>query len=792
MARRGCRATSRFVKGIVTTFKTSLLITAYTCLLSPFPAEAGLYTASDQIILLTPENVDAVLFNSTAALVVEFYASWCGHCVAFSPIWKSLARNIKEWKPAIDLAAIDCADEQGTTVCTRFGITGYPSLKFFHAYSKKESKGEDLRGFSRDVRGLRHLIIDKLHTHEETWPPACPPLETASETEIDHFFETNNVQHLALVFETDDSYVGREVTLDLLQYENIAVRRVLNTEEGLVSKLGVKDFPSCYLYYSAGNFSRLHVQSEARAFYTYALQRLPGVVRSGKPRQTITDLIKNTTREQWRLFNSSRVYMSDLESALHYSLRVEVASHPVISGERLTALKRYMSVLAKYFPGRPVVRGLLKTLDIWLQSQHGSEIKYSAFRDILDRTVENTDAVLPDVLRWVGCQGSQPHLRGYPCSVWTLFHVLTVQAKNTASSDPREVLQAMRSYVRSFFGCRECAAHFEGMAAESMHSVNTLSNAVLWLWSRHNRVNNRLAGALSEDPLFPKIQWPSPDQCPRCHGVRGKGEHSWNDEEVLAFLRSYFSSEHILYDYLEDETQVLQNHREQIAAEREEQEALRRRAREAQDVPAAAEEVQEEEEEQEEEQEEEAGQEEMEGAGGTAQKDELDGAGTARPGGGAKSTDRAWWPVGARREVEPTRRLRRPSIIGLKLREPQEDIVDLDSFVNQHYKAKAMRAAAMAGRIKKRSLQRKVEVDELPVEGRRLAGEYVGLEEEAEAELYPRSHEKRWMSLLSVGFSRLDISLCLLLYLLSAMCLLSMYLYFKMRLRLKRAKVALP
>lgn len=50
-----------------------------------------------------------------------------------------------------------------------------------------------------------------------------------------------------------------QVTLDLLQFDNIAVRRVVSTEEGLVTKLGVTDFPSCYLYYPSGNFSRLQV-----------------------------------------------------------------------------------------------------------------------------------------------------------------------------------------------------------------------------------------------------------------------------------------------------------------------------------------------------------------------------------------------------------------------------------------------------------------------------------------------------------------------------------------------------
>lgn len=39
--------------------------------------------------------------------------------------------------------------------------------------------------------------------------------------------------------------------------------------------------------------------------------------------------------------------MSDLESALHYSLRVELSGHVQITGEHLIALKKYISVLAK-------------------------------------------------------------------------------------------------------------------------------------------------------------------------------------------------------------------------------------------------------------------------------------------------------------------------------------------------------------------------------------------------------------------------------------------------------------
>lgn len=95
MALRRGRATSRRT-GEMYHGKTATS-TVWLCLSLLFPssAEAGLYSPSDQIILLSPENINSVLINSTAAIVAEFYASWCGHCVAFSPIYKSLARDVK-------------------------------------------------------------------------------------------------------------------------------------------------------------------------------------------------------------------------------------------------------------------------------------------------------------------------------------------------------------------------------------------------------------------------------------------------------------------------------------------------------------------------------------------------------------------------------------------------------------------------------------------------------------------------------------------------------------------------
>lgn len=99
MALRRGRATSRCTGEIQTHQRKTAPSAVWLCLclLLPSAVEAGLYSTSDQVILLTPENVESVLINATTAIVAEFYASWCGHCVAFSPVYQSLARDIKGW-----------------------------------------------------------------------------------------------------------------------------------------------------------------------------------------------------------------------------------------------------------------------------------------------------------------------------------------------------------------------------------------------------------------------------------------------------------------------------------------------------------------------------------------------------------------------------------------------------------------------------------------------------------------------------------------------------------------------
>lgn len=260
--------------------------------------------------------------------------------------------------------------------------------------------------------------------------------------------------------------------------------------------------------------------------------------------------------EPWRDFDRSKVYTADLESALHYLLRVELATHHILEGEELQTFKDFVTVVAKLYPGGGSVVKLMETLSDWLLSLPLPRIPYQAVLDLVDNKMRITGVFLGAELRWVGCQGSRAGLRGYPCSLWMLFHVLTVQHDATPSAlentgleaEVSPVLQVMRRYIRTFFGCEDCGRHFEMAAAISLGTVQTREDQILWLWNQHNLVNYRLAGSLSDDPLFPKAPWPSPSLCSSCHEEKN-GVHVWNRNNVLLFLRQHYSASNMSPKY---------------------------------------------------------------------------------------------------------------------------------------------------------------------------------------------------------------------------------------------------
>lgn len=238
------------------------------------------------------------------------------------------------------------------------------------------------------------------------------------------------------------------------------------------------------------------------------------------------------------------VHMVDLYNAIRYSLYHEVLTHQILNETQIEALHNYFKVLQKYFPfDNENPRRFIKRMTQWMAIRK-NETNTMNIEAIMRA---GSEGFLPPLQPYIGCKGSSPELRGYPCALWQLFHILTIseytRPRTNDSQNQHLVLPAMKGYVANFFTCKSCRDHFNSMTHSLEDELRHANSSVLWLWTAHNQVNARLAGSSTEDPLFPKIQFPGKSTCRSCHA---KQENEWQEKEVLKFLQNHYNSANLV------------------------------------------------------------------------------------------------------------------------------------------------------------------------------------------------------------------------------------------------------
>lgn len=526
----------------------------------------GLYSADDDVEILTHKNFKQKLYKQNHAWIIEFYNSWCGFCQRFAPSWKALASDIRSWKDMIAVGAIDCADDNNSPICREFEIMAYPTLRYFHEnfvnttnnFGKDVVKGDDVNSHRQNL--IRQIISEQENDRGKIYPN----LMQYSQPNLNHLFEgvSLNTKYVFLIFENGTSF-GPEVTLDLSFINQVAIKYTNSSNAKLIKLLNISNFPFMIVLsddnvsqqFTNGLNSRESLKMAIINFLKSKQILLPdeipttGKIFTGKWLDAEVPSINQLVEAQKKkaLRNKVKqmgdvVFQADLETTLRYSLKHEVGNTKNIVGDKRNALISFLNVLIDYFPFEQNGQSFLINLKNKILSVNtipGKQIK-----EMISETESENDQIFSSSPQWVGCEGSTPEHRGYPCGLWKLFHFLTVNAADNPNSKPLDVLSAMYGYVKYYFGCADCSKHFQEMAQRrDINSSTTSDDAVLWLWAAHNEVNDRLAGDVTEDPEYPKYQFPSASDCNECRNSDG----SWNNPEVLNYLKDMYRAANIKY-----------------------------------------------------------------------------------------------------------------------------------------------------------------------------------------------------------------------------------------------------
>ncbi|XP_045470764.1 protein disulfide-isomerase-like [Harmonia axyridis] len=106
------------------------------------PSKPSAPIQTDSPVLTLDNDNFKTSIGSQEPTLVFFFASWCGSCVKFKPIYFDVAKELAGKSP-IRFALYDCSS--GGEIAEEYGISRFPSLKLFRSGK-----------FERDFEGKRN------------------------------------------------------------------------------------------------------------------------------------------------------------------------------------------------------------------------------------------------------------------------------------------------------------------------------------------------------------------------------------------------------------------------------------------------------------------------------------------------------------------------------------------------------------------------------------------------------------------------------------------------------------
>jgi len=83
--------------------------------------------ASPSIVTLTQENFSQQVLQSSAPVLVDFWAEWCGPCKMIAPLLDELA---DEYDGKVKIGKVNIDEQQN--LAAEYGVRAIPTLLVFH------------------------------------------------------------------------------------------------------------------------------------------------------------------------------------------------------------------------------------------------------------------------------------------------------------------------------------------------------------------------------------------------------------------------------------------------------------------------------------------------------------------------------------------------------------------------------------------------------------------------------------------------------------------------------------
>lgn len=116
------------------------------------------YIAAEDVVTLDGNNFARIAEDADSDVLVEFYAPWCGHCKSLAPVYEKVGTTFKKEKNCI-VAKLDA--DADNAVAQKYGVSGYPTIKFF---PKGGKEAEEYTG-GRGEQDFINYMNEKCGTH---------------------------------------------------------------------------------------------------------------------------------------------------------------------------------------------------------------------------------------------------------------------------------------------------------------------------------------------------------------------------------------------------------------------------------------------------------------------------------------------------------------------------------------------------------------------------------------------------------------------------------------------------